>query len=711
MNAPRTALTRSLILLLACTALTLSACESADESLDNPSPTASPDAALSTDGGASEDGTEPTVVDGSATEDTGPVDPADGGAAEPDVVVTGCIDDSECEDLDPCTANVCDVATGECDFPASPSAPECQEAPAVCGDGVCSGDETSESCPGDCKDPGPGPGGAGSCAGKCGVYDIDANCQCDSACEIQIEPDCCADYLELCGCDPANPPSCIEDADCGDCNAGGDLCAGTFTCVSGQCAMGDPIVCDTSGDTECLQTTCDSFSGQCLQNVDSSVCEDGDYCTSDICDEMSGACQFEAIEACGQNYACEDSQAPTSDDADITACVCDGVGAENDYTGDSYCCESAWDSLCVQQAQDNCGVNCNCEELALEASPALACESDADCGWCNPENPCDGAWTCQESVCVQQGKVECDSAADTECMQSVCNPQTLHCDMVEVLSACDDEDSCTQDICTEEGACVHEAGCGTNNPCATSSFPESKDETMNACVCEGAGASEGFEGDSFCCENSWDGICVNEAATYCGAVCDCADPAFDPTCGDASDCVFCSDDVCAASWDCVDGQCADTGPLVCDVANADSCIQNSCDSFAGGCEVMASIEACDDGDDCTWDFCDAESGACSNEVIEGCAGSPPFECLGGGEASAMGCDAVDTFEGCCDPWGRVLWCGQDQDGQDVTYCMDCAGAPYCGWNSSWYWCDTEAPGMSDPSGAFPLQCSGLTYAP
>ena len=129
--------------------------------------------------------------------------------------------------------------------------------------------------------------------------------------------------------------------------------------------MGEPVVCDTSADTECKQTSCDPWSGECLQNVDSSLCEDGDFCTSDVCDEVSGSCTFESIESCGLNYACEASEAPTSNDEAITACVCDGVGAENDYTGDSYCCEFAWDSVCVQAAQDSCGVNCNCEELAV----------------------------------------------------------------------------------------------------------------------------------------------------------------------------------------------------------------------------------------------------------------------------------------------------------------------------------------------------------
>ena len=170
---------------------------------------------------------------------------------------------------------------------------------------------------------------------------------------------------------------------------------------------------------------------------------------------------------------------------------------------------------------------------------------------------------------------------------------------------------------------------------------------------------------------------------------------------DETGCRSCQSEVRSDAWSnvpndvpCDDGDVCSTG---------DACETGFC--------IPGSPKDCSDGLVCTLDSCDAETGACSNEAIEGCAGSPPFECLGGGEPAAMGCDAVDSYEGCCDPWGRVLWCGQDENGADVTFCMDCAGAPYCGWNNSWYWCGAEEPGITDPSGLFPLQCPGLEYAP
>ena len=59
-----------------------------------------------------------------------------------------------------------------------------------CGDGMCNGDETEESCPDDCAIPGD------SCEGKCGEYDAEASCQCDASC-VDFG-DCCGDYDEHC---------------------------------------------------------------------------------------------------------------------------------------------------------------------------------------------------------------------------------------------------------------------------------------------------------------------------------------------------------------------------------------------------------------------------------------------------------------------------------------------------------------------------------
>ena len=113
--------------------------------------------------------------------------------------------------------------------------------------------------------------------------------------------------------------------------------------------------------------------------------------------------------------------------------------------------------------------------------------------------------------------------------------------------------------------------------------------------------------------------------------------------------------------------------------------------------------SCDDDDPCTVDSCN-DAGACEHEALTGCEGEPPYECLGPGEPAAAGCDAVESYEGCCDPWGRVTWC---ENGS--TYCIQCQENPSCGWDGAGGYYNCGTPGEEEPSGASPMMCPA--YAP
>ncbi len=66
-----------------------------------------------------------------------------------------------------------------------------------------------------------------------------------------------------------------------------------------------------------------------------------------------------------------------------------------------------------------------------------------------------------------------------------------------------------------------------------------------------------------------------------------------------------------------------------------------------------------------------------------------------------GCGAV-TSEGCCDAFGRVLYC----KGSDL-YCIDCTdGFQYCGWKKAGYYDCGAKEGASDPMGKNPFSCAG-----
>jgi hypothetical protein len=62
-----------------------------------------------------------------------------------------------------------------------------------CGDGVCASGETKSTCFRDC---GVTPSAALSCAGRCGLYDKSAKCQCEPNC-LKFN-DCCADHQGIC---------------------------------------------------------------------------------------------------------------------------------------------------------------------------------------------------------------------------------------------------------------------------------------------------------------------------------------------------------------------------------------------------------------------------------------------------------------------------------------------------------------------------------
>ena len=82
------------------------------------------------------------------------------------------------------------------------------------------------------------------------------------------------------------------------------------------------------------------------------------------------------------------------------------------------------------------------------------------------------------------------------------------------------------------------------------------------------------------------------------------------------------------------------------------------------------------------------------------------DCKGAVVPSVPGGCAGVTDAGCCDTFGRALWC----DGVDL-YCVDCAGQfPACGWNPGGYYDCGQAPGSADPTGAHPSACGGCPAA-
>jgi agmatine/peptidylarginine deiminase len=141
----------------------------------------------------------------------------------------------------------------------------------------------------------------------------------------------------------------------------------------------------------------------------------------------------------------------------------------------------------------------------------------------------------------------------------------------------------------------------------------------------------------------------------------------------------CGDDGCGGSCGtCPAGQSCQAG--VCAACTAD-CAGKACgdDGCGGSCGTCPAGQTC-------------QAGACV-------PGGGPDQCLGMGQPSAPDCGDV-SFEGCCDPAGRLLFCDGGQ-----LFCLDCAGQnPSCGWSAQAGFYDCGTDGSGDPSGANPLDC-------
>lgn len=564
--------------------------------------------------------------------------------------------DSFCEDNDPCTADLCDAESGAC---AHTPIEGCGVThPCHSGEAPLSSDDAINACACDAN--------PDCCAGAWSEVCVTA-----AQTECGLECDCAVITPDTLTCD--------TNADCAFCDDA-DLCNGTWLCQGGGCVETAPVTCDTSADSGCQQTACVPGTGACEQGIAEELCDDTDPCTDDSCDAVTGACLSEDNPACGVNHPCVSAPLPTSNDEEATACVC-GINP--------YCCSGAWDATCVATAEAQCGQVCSCDDPEV---PTL-CSDDTECTGCDDGDLCNGTWGCVEGACAPLDEVvTCPAIADMGCLVNSCVPATGQCEMLPDDDACDDGDLCSQDICTAEGSCdaTPIEGCSVSHPCAASSTPQSTDAEITACVCAL---------DAWCCDNSWDDICVGEAISECGAVCDCADPASEATCTEDAECGWCSDTLCDTPWACSEGQCVAVGvPVSCDSSGDGECLANQCQPETGACAMVVTPDSCDDDDPCTVDSCGPD-GACVHEVLDGCEGVPPFECLGTGEPSATGCGIVASYEGCCDPWGRVTWC---QDGN--TYCITCQENPSCGWQGAQGYYDCGNEPIEDPSGAAPMMC-------
>ena len=295
-------------------------------------------------------------------------------------------------------------------------------------------------------------------------------------------------------------------------------------------------------------------------------------------------------------------------------------------------------------------------------------------------------------------------AADDECDDGdpcngagTCGPQGLCLPGLPPL--CDDDDACTTDSCDPAlGGCVNMPipGCSVIPGCTTDTdCPFADSCLLGVCVeglCKATPAPDGVacdDGDT-CTDNDVcsAGACVGDRRIL---MCDDGDPCTTDSCAPEDGCQHvpipgCNfPDPCAADDDCDDGdpcQLALCVEGVCEVvpthdgvecATGDLCMQGGV--CVAGARVGTPLD-CDDGDDCTTDFCDPATGVCVSLPIPSCEpGCLTDEDCALGDMCMVGVCLENLCEAAPAPDGMACDDGDVCTTNDLCLDGECVGSP------------------------------------
>ena len=389
-----------------------------------------------------------------------------------------------------------------------------------------------------------------------------------------------------------------------------------YSAQGDECVAGESGLC---GDGNlCTTETCDDH-GKCVSKANEGDCDDGDLCSEgDVC--AGGKCVAGVYTVCADGGPCTDA-----------ACV---AGAGCSYKPNTGPCDD--DNACT--AGDACtegackpGVPVNCDDGNL--CTADNCDLRSGCKRSPRAAPCSDSSNCTQGDACEDGK--CAAGKPKECVDGNlctddgCNANT-GCVNTPNKESCDDGSACTAGDACKDGACVpgEPAPCDDGNPCTTEVCvgPSGCESEPNSLGCNDASACT--VGDA--CEQ---GNCEGGSMQDCDDGNPCTTNGCDPQsgcvqedstlpCNDGNNCTV--GDLCAGGA-CVPGKlanCDDGNPCstdVCDkqtgcvwLPNVDSCDDgNACmvgDACKDGKCLGGASLTCDDGNDCTNADCDPKSG-------------------------------------------------------------------------------------------------------
>jgi hypothetical protein len=479
--------------------------------------------------------------------------------------------DGSCDDDNPCTADYC--MDGECVLEALHDGPvegcddqnpctkdECIEG--ICESELMAPDELPEDLTvGDCI------------------------CVSDEDCLLLEDGDLCNGML-YCD-DVAEPSVCALDLDTIKDHDDGDPCNGEESCDpdTGGVIAGKPL--ETDDEIDCTVDACDQDDGV-TNTPDDEACDDDDACTQDFCVAESG-CVTMPIDVDDDDACTEDSCDPETGP----------LNAPIDCDDSNLCTDDSCDPVdgCIHETvtsddSDVCTIDACDPDTGVSHSP-VDCDDDDACNGVETCDPADG--------CIAGEVMVCDNANICDGLET-CDPAE-GCQAGDPL-VCDDADVCNGvELCDPADGCI--AG-----------------EVMvcdNANICDGLETCDPTEG----CQAGDPLVCDDE--TLC----------TDDSCDIDNGCTYvnntspCNDgNACTAGDKCKEGSCSDSTPVTCDDENL--CTDDSCDSVEG-CVFSNNSLPCNDSNECT------TFDACAGSV---CIGGPDLACDDGNFCTDDSCDAL-----------------------------------------------------------------------
>jgi len=478
---------------------------------------------------------------------------------------------------------------------------KCQQQGPVCGDKKCANGENCLTCSLDC----------GQCSGDCCAAHDSVGCDDPSVtkcvcgmdsfcCEVMWDDYCAQEAKDQCKAQCGCKPQCTGKQ-CGPDGCGGacGFCPPNAWCdANGQCV----VVCQPQcTGKQCGPDGCGGTCGTCpigsqCNSQGTCVCVPDCWnkdCGDDGCGGSCGTCG--AFQTCTPSGKCKyvtplcgdgNCMAMIGEDCDVCPQDC-GVCCPNGQ------CEAKFLETC-KSCEADCGKCCG--NNFCDVSLGETCENcPLDCGVCPAkcgDKKCEGTETCTNcpqdcGACPTKcGDGKCDAGKETcvdcpqdcgACQGSCCTAhQNPGCSNLDVQKCVCEMDSycCTN---SWDGICAGEADqCGScnGNCCQANATPGCDDETIEECVCQ-------F--DDYCCNVKWDASCVMAVESY-----GCGKCSIIPGCGDGK---------CNQMM----GETCETCPQDCGDCCIPNCWGKQCgdDGCGGSCGTCPPNQTCNQLGQCT----------------------------------------------------------------------------------------------------------------